>query len=99
MQHLVCERSCLQWPERTSNSAQLRPAVGQTAGRTFLQSSSWVVTAKTKGWPGYPDRATACPLHPMGYRIQKSALIATYESGGSCDVEDGDLPEQFAGRT
>jgi len=40
MQHLVCERSGLQWPERTSNSAQLRPAVGQMLGRTFLQSST-----------------------------------------------------------
>jgi hypothetical protein len=29
----------------------------------------------------------------------KSALIATYESDGSCDVEDSDLPEHFAGRT
>jgi hypothetical protein len=73
MQHLVCERSCLQWPERTSNSAQLRRAVGQTAGRTFLQSSSWAVTAKTKGWPGYSNRATACPLHPRGHRIQMRA--------------------------
>ena len=29
---------------------------------------------------------------------QLSALIATYESDGSCDVEDSYLPEHFAGR-
>jgi len=38
-----------------------------------LQSSSWAVTAKTKGWPGYSNHAAACPLHPMGYRIQMGA--------------------------
>ena len=36
-----------------------------------------------------------CILWATGF---KSALIATYESGDSCDVEDSDLREHFAGR-
>jgi len=58
-------------PSQKRNFGSAR--IWQTVGRTFSQSPSWAVTAKTKGWPGYPNRATACPLHPMGHRIQKRA--------------------------
>src|SRR5262249_49249586 len=52
---------------------------------------------KRKAGPAIPTspRLARCILRATGF---KSALVATYERDGCCDVEDGD-PEHFAGRT
>ena len=68
--------------------------LGENPGNLFGKRSAFLDCTSAKTKTARP--LARCTLWATGF---KSALIATYESDGSCDVEDSDLPEHFAGRT